>query len=162
MGVAFVQGAFDYIDGQDDGRYHSNDHNGQDVAFDGQFSFLFLKYFGGVSADACTYESSRYNEYGIDEIQVKGSYEKRKTANGNPVSCCTQRRHEGCGNGHTRNDVAFVFGRQCNKTGQTPNECDKHVVDGGRGAGQKFRLRLVKRRYNEKERSREDTDNGSY
>ena len=52
--------------------------------------------------------SSKGNKYSIDEKQVESTEEVEQVTSSESIACCAKRRHQRCGNGHTRDDVPPV------------------------------------------------------
>ena len=54
------------------------------------------------------YVSSEPDEDGIDDVEVEGSDEVVEVHRRNAISCCTERRHEGGGNGDTGDHIPLI------------------------------------------------------
>ena len=81
-------------------------------------------------------------------------------AHGQSIASRAERRHEGRGDGYAGDDIALALSRECQNACSTATKRDQHVVERGRGTGEKLGLRLVQGRQQEIDCSREYTDDG--
>ena len=102
------------------------------------------------------------DEYRIDEEEIECSEEIKEMTCGKTISCCTQRRHEGSGNSHTRDDITLALGAESKNAGSTTKGGNEHVVDSGRSARKQFRLCLAQWCDNKIHHRRENTDESGH
>ena len=112
------------------------------------FSVLVHEHLLGETHYECNaHERCQGDEYSIYKVQVQGAQGKEPVAGADTESHRAEWRHQGRGYGYTRNDVAHALATaaQGYDTGQSSAQCNAHVVDGWRGACQKFGLDFVQR-----------------
>ena len=105
-------------------------------------------------------EGSRCNEHRINKEEIEGAEEEQPLTRGKSIARCTQWRHEGCGDGHARDDISFAACCDGYDTSCAAEEGDEHVVERWGGARQQFALRLLIGREQEVERGGEHADEG--
>ena len=141
-----------------DRRQHRDHNNDGDVAIHDRQASLVHKLLGLKLQQAHTQVSGEGDEDGVDEKEVACAEEERPFAHRQPVTRRAERRHEGGGDGHSRNDVAFPTGRERQDARRAAEKGDQHIVERGRGARQEFRLRLSEWGEQKIERGGEHTD----
>ena len=98
------------------------------------------------------------DEHRVDKEEIERTEEIKDMTSGKSVASSTQRRHEGCGNGHTRDDISLALGAESKNAGCSTKGGNEYVVDSGRRARKQFRLCLTQRGDEEIHHRREDTD----
>ena len=73
------------------------------------------------------YICGQRDEGAVYHEQVKRSEKVWQVSACEPVACRTERRHEGCGDSHARNHVAFVFGRNGYDAGKSAEKSYEYV-----------------------------------
>jgi len=92
------------------------------------------------------------NEHAIDGEEVDGPAKEGPVAIGQTIARRTQGRHQGCRDGDTRDDIAFLATGDADDARQPAEQCDQDVPDGGCCSRQQFRMRLCQGRHPKIER----------
>lgn len=92
----------------------------------------------GKAQESGDHQCREGDEDRIDGEEVKSAEKEIELAGAQAVSSRAERGHQGCGNGHTRDDIPLHLAAGRHDPGQAAEERDHHVINGGTGAGQEF------------------------
>ena len=99
-------------------------------------------------------EGGHGNKNGVDEKQIESPEKVAPLCCRQAVAGGAERRHEGCGDGHTRDDLPLALGGQRQHTGGSAEEGNQHVIQSRRSACQQLAARIAQRRDEEVDRRR--------
>ena len=138
VGRRFIESTFDNAECQINSRAHRQNHNQDDIFTHRLFTVFINELFPLEMHHTHTDKSCEANEYGIYEVEVKGSQKIDQITGSQPVTCRTKRRHQCRSDSDTRNHVPFFFRRKSHHTCQTTEKCDEYVINCRRCAGQQL------------------------
>jgi hypothetical protein len=78
------------------------------------------------------------NENRIDGEEIERTEEEIELQGGQPITCRADRRHQCRGDRHARDHVALQTAAHRHNAGQSAEEGDDHIVDGGTGSRQQL------------------------
>ena len=158
-GLGVESGLTHHVDGQYDTGYQYDDGEYGDDALDGAVTSGFHILYLGEREESDHHEGGEGDEEGVEEEEVEGPEEILELGGGEAVAGCAERRHQGGGDGHARDDGDGLRLAGCgHDAGQTAEKGDEHVEDSGPSACQQFRLRVAERRDQEVQERGQQTD----